>query len=168
MLGLTLAWLTGWLIFLRFYVSLKNFSLIWRRHRWRWRAAKARPVLSTQNLWAGRDLFVPHLLLYGASIYRSYPNDHPFQLPLTICMGCRGPILTLILTGFLVRKEEKIPQSLLWNYCLHVKECLFLFKSMFIYIFTDDSYRVYAYPTRIAYLRRHLHMFFKQYFTGAF
>jgi hypothetical protein len=30
---------------LQFYVPLKNFSLIWRRHLYRWRAAKFRPML---------------------------------------------------------------------------------------------------------------------------
>jgi hypothetical protein len=39
------------------YVQLKKFSLIWRRHHCRWRAAKIRPMLSTQGLWAGRYLY---------------------------------------------------------------------------------------------------------------
>jgi hypothetical protein len=47
-----------WLIdYLRFYVPLKNFSLIWRRHRCWWRAAKFRPMLSAWGLCAGRDLY---------------------------------------------------------------------------------------------------------------
>jgi hypothetical protein len=47
-----------WLIdYLRFYVPLKNISLIWRRHHCRWRAAKFRPMLGAQGLWAGRDLY---------------------------------------------------------------------------------------------------------------
>jgi hypothetical protein len=47
-----------WLIdYLRFYIPLKNFSLIWRRHHCRWRAAKFMPILGTQGLWAGRDLY---------------------------------------------------------------------------------------------------------------
>jgi hypothetical protein len=41
--------------YLRFYVPLKNFSLIWRRHHWR--AAKFRPMPGAQGLWAGRDLY---------------------------------------------------------------------------------------------------------------
>jgi hypothetical protein len=43
--------------YLQFYVPLKNFSLIWRRHHCRWRAAKFRPMLGAQGLWAGRDLY---------------------------------------------------------------------------------------------------------------
>jgi predicted RNA-binding Zn-ribbon protein involved in translation (DUF1610 family) len=43
--------------YLLFYVPLKNFSLIWRRHHCRWRAAKFRPMLGVQGLWAGRDLY---------------------------------------------------------------------------------------------------------------
>jgi hypothetical protein len=31
-------------------------SLIWRRHHYRWRAAKFRPMLGTQGVWAGKDL----------------------------------------------------------------------------------------------------------------
>ena len=42
---------------LLFYIPLKNISLIWRRHHYRWRAAKFRPMLVTQGLWAGRDLY---------------------------------------------------------------------------------------------------------------
>jgi hypothetical protein len=43
--------------YLRFYVPLKNFSLIWRRHHCRWRATKFRPLLGAQGLGAGRDLY---------------------------------------------------------------------------------------------------------------
>jgi hypothetical protein len=40
-----------WLIdYLRFYVPFKNFSLIWRPHQCRWRAAKFRPMLGAQGL----------------------------------------------------------------------------------------------------------------------
>jgi hypothetical protein len=47
-----------WLIdYLQFYVPFKNFSLIWRRHHCQWRAAKFRPMLGAQGLWAGRDLY---------------------------------------------------------------------------------------------------------------
>jgi hypothetical protein len=53
-----LIWLIDWLIdYLRFYVPLKNFSLIWRRHHCRWRAAKFRPMLGALGLWAERDLY---------------------------------------------------------------------------------------------------------------
>ena len=42
-----------WLIdYLWFCVPLKNISLIWRRHHCRWRAAKFRPMLGAQGLWA--------------------------------------------------------------------------------------------------------------------
>ena len=49
----------GWLIdYLLFYVPLKNISLyIWRRHHYRWRAAKFRHILGAQGLWAGRGLY---------------------------------------------------------------------------------------------------------------
>jgi hypothetical protein len=46
--------LIDWLLY---YVPLKNFSLLWRRHHCRWRAVKFRPMLGAQGLWAGRDLY---------------------------------------------------------------------------------------------------------------
>jgi hypothetical protein len=47
-----------WLIdYLRFYVPLKNISLIWRCYHCRCRAAKSRPMLGAQGLWAGMDLY---------------------------------------------------------------------------------------------------------------
>jgi hypothetical protein len=50
--------LIDWFIdYLLFYVPLKNFSLIWRRHYYRWRAAEFRPMLGAHSLWAGRDLY---------------------------------------------------------------------------------------------------------------
>jgi hypothetical protein len=35
-------------------------SFTWRRHQCRWRAAKFRPMLGAQGLWAGRDLLSCH------------------------------------------------------------------------------------------------------------
>jgi hypothetical protein len=49
---------TDWLIdYLQFYVPLKNIALIWRCHHCWWRAAKFRPMLGAQGLWAERDLY---------------------------------------------------------------------------------------------------------------
>jgi hypothetical protein len=46
-----------WLFIYCFTSRSKKNSLIWRRHHYRWRAAKFRPMLGTQGLWAGRDLY---------------------------------------------------------------------------------------------------------------
>jgi hypothetical protein len=47
-----------WLIdYLLFYVPLKIFSIIGRRHHCRWRTAKFRPMVGAQGLWVGRDLY---------------------------------------------------------------------------------------------------------------
>jgi hypothetical protein len=89
-----------WLIdYLRFYVPLKNFSLIWywRCHHCRWRAAKFRPILSTQGLWAGRDLHratpaVTRDLGFSGLIRRTAPFSHLLRHT----RGCEGPILTRI------------------------------------------------------------------------
>jgi hypothetical protein len=64
--------------YFQFYVPLKNFSLIWRRHHCRWRAAKFRPMLGAQGLWAGRDLYhatpsVTQGLGFSGLIWRTAP-----------------------------------------------------------------------------------------------
>jgi hypothetical protein len=51
--------------YLVFYVPLKNFSLLWKRHHCRWRAAKFRPMLGAQGLWE----VVPHLLWHGVLVF---------------------------------------------------------------------------------------------------
>jgi hypothetical protein len=50
-------WLIDWLFTVLRPVPLKIFSLIWRRHHYRWRAAKFRPMHGAQGHWAGRDLY---------------------------------------------------------------------------------------------------------------
>jgi hypothetical protein len=96
--------LVDWLIdYLGFYVPLKNFSLIWRRHHCRWRATKFRPMLDAQGLWAGRDLYratpaVTRDLCFFGIIRRTAP----FSRLLRHTRGCGGSILTRILTGGLI------------------------------------------------------------------
>ena len=88
--------------YLRFYVPLKNFSLtcIWRRHHCKWRAAKFRPMLGAQGLWAGRDLYratlaVTRDLGFSGLILRT----SPFSRLLRHTRGYGGSSLTRILTG---------------------------------------------------------------------
>jgi hypothetical protein len=94
--------LIDWLIdYSRFYVPLKNISLIWRRHHCRWRAAKFRPMLGFQGLWVGRDLYratpaVTRDLDFSGLIRMATP----FSRLLRHTRECGGPILTLILTEY--------------------------------------------------------------------
>jgi hypothetical protein len=97
-----------------FYVLLRNFSLIWRRHHCRWRAAKFRPTLGAQGLWAGRDLYratpaVTRDLGFSGLIRRTAP----FSRLLRHAWGCGGPILARILTGKRVLLLHK--KSALYN-----------------------------------------------------
>jgi hypothetical protein len=73
--------------YLRVYVPLKNFSLIWRRHHCQWRAAKFRPMLGAQGLWTGRGLYRDT----GLQFFRFHPKDNPppppIQPPLTTHEG---------------------------------------------------------------------------------
>jgi hypothetical protein len=91
-------WLIDWVFtVLR---PAQEFSLIWRRHHCRWRAAKFRHMLGAQGLWAGRDLYrarptVTRDLGFSGLIRRTAP----FSRLLRHTRGCEGSILTWILTG---------------------------------------------------------------------
>jgi hypothetical protein len=91
-----------WLIdYLLFYVPLKNISLIWRRHHCRWRAAKFRPMLGSQGLWAGRDLYrATPAATRDLGFSGLFRRTAPFSRLLQHTRGCGGSILTRILTGF--------------------------------------------------------------------
>jgi hypothetical protein len=100
--SLSCEWLIDWLIdYLRFYVLLKNFTFIWRRHhcQWWW-AVKFRPKLGAQGLWARSDLYratptVTRDLGFSGLIRRTAQ----FSRLLRHTRGSGGSILTRILTG---------------------------------------------------------------------
>jgi hypothetical protein len=71
------SWIPTELIdYILFYVPLKNLSLIWRNHHYRWRAVKFRPMLGAQGLRAGRDHYCATL----ASFFRSHPKNRPHSV----------------------------------------------------------------------------------------
>ena len=98
----TISWTTCtivYFVYVLFYVSLKNFSLIWRCHNYWWQAAKFSPVFGAQNLWAGSNLYlatpaVTQGLNFSGLIQRTILFNH-----LKLAWGFGGPILTRILTG---------------------------------------------------------------------
>jgi hypothetical protein len=84
---------------LLFYVPLKNFSCIWRRHHCRWGAVKFRPMLGAQGLWAGRDLNgVTPTVTWGLGSSSLIRRTAPFSRLLRHTMGCGGSFLTRIFT----------------------------------------------------------------------
>jgi hypothetical protein len=92
--------LMGDMVHSLFYVPLKNFPLIWRRHHCRWRAAKFKPMLGAQGPWAGRDLYRATLAVtrgpgFSSLIQRTAPSSRLLRH----ARGCGWPILTQILTG---------------------------------------------------------------------
>jgi hypothetical protein len=104
--------------YLLFYVPLKNILLIWRRHHYRWRAAKFRPMLAigAQGLWAGRDLYraTPAVTL-GLGFSGLIRRTAPFNRLLRFARGCGGPILTWALTVF-QRKCKHVSCVKTYNY----------------------------------------------------
>jgi hypothetical protein len=69
--------------YLQFYVQLKNFSLLWRRHHCKWRAAKYRPMLGAQGLWAERDLYRATPALTRASVFPVSSEGPPYFILVT-------------------------------------------------------------------------------------
>jgi hypothetical protein len=113
---------------LLFYAPLKNFSLIRGRHHCRWRAAKFRPMLGAQGLWAGRDLYratpaETRDLGFSGLIRRTAP----LSCLLRHARGCGEPILTRILTGTLQQCIGVIHEFGFMLVCictaLHALEC---------------------------------------------
>jgi hypothetical protein len=71
-----------------FYVQLKNISLMWRCHHYRWRASKFRPMLCAHGLWAGRVLYrATSAVTRDLVFFRSRPKDRPIYSPLTTHKG---------------------------------------------------------------------------------
>jgi hypothetical protein len=93
-------WYQGLIDYLLFYVPLKNISLTWRRHYYRWRAAKFRPYAWRSGLlsWEG-SLLCRTCCDTGPRFFLSHLKDCPIQLPLTTHKGCGLSILTWILMG---------------------------------------------------------------------
>ena len=58
--------------FLEFIVPLENFSLIWRRHHCRWRAANFDLCSALMALEQWGFLSMPHLLWYGPTVYNGH------------------------------------------------------------------------------------------------
>jgi hypothetical protein len=122
--------------YLLFYVPLKNFSLIWRHHHCRWRAAKYRPMLGAQGLWAGRDYLSSHTCCNtGPQFVRFHPKDRPIQSLQRHAWGCRGPVLTRILTGIKWKKTlwlKRLKRLIDWLII-----CCFTFRSISFNLYRD-------------------------------
>jgi hypothetical protein len=56
-------------VYLLLCVPLKNFSLVWRRHHYRWRASKYRPTLALRAFEQGGIFIVPHLPWHGTFVF---------------------------------------------------------------------------------------------------
>jgi hypothetical protein len=98
-----------WMIdYLRFYVALKIFLLIWRHHHCRWRAKNLGLCSAIRAFEQGEIFIVPHLLWHGTSVFPvSSVYTSPFSRLLRHTMGCGGSILTWILTGWHLLKPAK-------------------------------------------------------------
>jgi hypothetical protein len=85
---LKMDWLIDWLLdYLRFYVPLKNISLIWRRHHC-CEGLQNLGLCSTLKAFEhGGIFFVPHLLRHGASVFLVSSEGSPIQSSITTHKG---------------------------------------------------------------------------------
>jgi hypothetical protein len=121
-----------WLIIYCFTSRSRNFSLIWRRHHCRWRAAKFRPMLGAQGLWAGRDLYcatpaVTRDLCFSGLIQRTAPFS---RLLRHTRGGGEGSILTRILT----RSFQCIDWHVFWHFNVKLT-CILTFQCIDLHVF---------------------------------
>jgi hypothetical protein len=78
-----------WLVCLFTVLRLaQEFPLAWRRHHFQWRAAKFRPMLGAQGLWAGRDLYrATSVVTWELSFSGLIRRTAPFSRLLRYTMG---------------------------------------------------------------------------------
>jgi hypothetical protein len=106
--------------YLLFYVPLKN-----RRHHCRWRAAKFRPMLGAQGLWAGRGLYrATPAVTWDLGFSGFIRRTAPFSRLLRHEWGCGGPILTRVLTGQWCHDTEKAYCNTWQPYAIYCHEIL--------------------------------------------
>jgi hypothetical protein len=113
--GLTI----GKIDYLLLYFPLKSFSLIWRRHQYRWRAAKLRPMLGAQAFEHGRIFILPHLLWHMASVFL----DRPIQSPLTTQGNVEDQFKPAALRVDRVRKMSNIWANERLDHCNGSRTC---------------------------------------------
>ena len=68
---------------LGFIVPLDNFSLIWRRHHYRWMSANFDLCLALMAIEQWVFFSVPHLLWHGASVYNGLLQGPGTLTPIT-------------------------------------------------------------------------------------
>lgn len=56
---------------------VRNISFIWRRHKYRWRTTKLRPMLALMPFEQGGIFIAPDLLRHGAAIFAVISNGPP-------------------------------------------------------------------------------------------
>jgi hypothetical protein len=93
--------LIDWLVdYFLFYIPVTNFSLTWRLHHCRWRAAKFRPMVSAHGLSARRYLYrATSAVTWGLGFSGLIRRTAQLSCLLRHTRGYGGSILTQILTG---------------------------------------------------------------------
>ena len=72
-------WICLFCLYLKFIVPLENFSLIWRRHHCRRRAANFDLCSALMTIEQWGFFSVPHLLWHGASVYNGNLSKDPWH-----------------------------------------------------------------------------------------
>jgi hypothetical protein len=76
------------------FTVLRPAQEFWRRHHCRWRAAKFRPMLGAQGLWAGRVIYSATLAMTRCLSFSGLiRRTAPFNRLLRFARGCGGPIV---------------------------------------------------------------------------
>jgi hypothetical protein len=59
-----------------YFYACQVLAWLWRRHHYRWKAVKCKPILCAQGLWAGRNLYpaIFAVTLTRSRFFRSHPH----------------------------------------------------------------------------------------------
>ena len=90
--------LPAWTLFVCLFVPHENFSLIWRRHHYRWRAANFDLYLVFMAIEQWGFFNVPHLLWHRPTIYNAHLRGSVTLMPFAKRFGSWA--ITTVLTTF--------------------------------------------------------------------
>ena len=122
-----------------FFVQIDNFSLIWRRHHYRWWAAKFDLCLARMAIERWGFLSVPHLLWHGASVYHCHLRGPVSLTPIAQRFAVALSVPVFIAAGI---RTPNLPQVERSNQLRHRRGWILCIQYPQRYFFSSLSYPI--------------------------
>ena len=146
-------------VWLCFFVSLENFSLVWRRYHCRWRAANFDLCSALRSIEQWGFFNVPHLLRHRPTVYIGHlrgpvtltPNAERFAIELSLsvfktlvcCSRMRGECSTSTpprRSTKIIKREINVKFSVFMLYFFHMKYKKCIQNNMYIYTKSNQNF----------------------------